>query len=442
MHVKIREAFQRDHARAKSNDKTGVPVSITLIVDVMNLIGKCVISGNVRRSSEIAFGPADSFEFLQLKNYEKNPERQEFGWASNNSVLADVGMDYSKLVSSICDNGEPGIQWLSNMKQYSRMGDKPTFKDTKVVGSNPCGEMGLESYELCNLVEIFPTRCVDDKGQVSLVEFLRTIKFAYLYAKTVSLCKTHWPETNAVLLRNRRIGCSISGIAQFEALYGIDTLRTWLIKGYDEIQKWDKIYSDWLCVPRSIKTTTVKPSGSISLLAGVTPGLHFPISQFYTRRVRVGNNDPLLAILKEAGHKIEPCFGNEKTTSVVEFPIDCGKGVRPQSQVSMWEQVNLAQFMQKYWSDNQVSITVTFNKSEAKDLIHILKYAQYNLKSVSFLPSIDGDCKYPQLPYEPITEDKYKQDCLALQSIRYDKLNEKSSDAPRHNFCDGDTCVL
>lgn len=450
MHVKIREAFARNSIRfykenkenkeSKSGD--GVPVSITLINDIMNLIGKCVISGNVRRSSEIAFGPADNQEFLQLKNYDKNPERMEFGWASNNSVLADVGMNYSHLEARICDNGEPGIQWLQNMKDYSRMNDKPTFKDPKVVGSNPCGEMGLESYELCNLVEIFPTRCTDKDGKFSKDEFLRTIKFAYLYAKTVSLCKSHWPQTNAVLLRNRRIGVSISGIAQFEAAAGIHELKTWLTEGYDEIQRWDKIYSDWLCVPRSIKTTTVKPSGSISLLAGVTPGLHFPVDRFYTRRVRVGNNDPLLALLKDAGHKIEPCFGNEKTTSVVEFPIDCGKGTRSQRDVSMWEQVNLAQFMQRYWADNQVSITVTFAKSEAKDLIHVLKYAQYNLKGISFLPSIDGDCKYPQLPYEPISAEKYAQDFKTLSTVKYEALSKDSKDAPRYNFCDGDTCVL
>jgi len=122
------------------------------------------------------------------------------------------------------------------------------------------------------LVEVFPNR------HETKAEFLRTLKFAYLYAKTVTLGKTHWPETNRVLLRNRRIGCSLSGIQQFITdkkevkRSGIDILKEWCVDGKTEIEKYDSIYSNWLAIPRSIKTTSIKPSGTVSLLAGATPG--------------------------------------------------------------------------------------------------------------------------------------------------------------------------
>lgn len=418
----------------------GKPISLTTINDLMNLIGKCVVSGNIRRSSEIAFGPATE-EFLNLKNYTLHPERAAYGWMANNSVFATPGMDYTQLGDHIARNGEPGVAWLDNMRAYSRMNGEADWKDSKVAGANPCVEQSLESWELCCLCELFPTRCT------GFEDFLRTIKFAYLYAKTVTLCSTHWPETNAVLLRNRRIGCSISGITQFVASHNIHEFKRYTEEGYKTIQHWDKVYSDWFCIPRSIKTTTIKPSGTISLLAGVTPGIHFPISRFYIRRVRIGNNDPILKLFQKAGYKTEACVGNEKTTAVIEIPIDSGIGIRPQSEVTMWEQVKLAEFLQKYWSDNQVSITVTFKPSEAKDISHVLDLAQYSLKSVSFLPSLEGkETPYPQMPYETCTEQEYQAMMGKLKSSRidYGQLNgsEKLKEAAGERFCDGDKCLL
>jgi ribonucleotide reductase alpha subunit len=115
----------------------GKKLSITGIVDIMNMIGKCIVSGNVRRSAEIAFGP-ETDEFLDLKNYKLNPHRSKYGWTSNNSVMAQIGMNYEPIVDRIFDNGEPGLIWLQNMRAFSRMGRKPDFKDRRVTGSNPC----------------------------------------------------------------------------------------------------------------------------------------------------------------------------------------------------------------------------------------------------------------------------------------------------------------
>lgn len=410
------------------------PITVTTIVDIMNIIGKAVVAGNVRRTAEIVFGEHDSTEFIGLKDYSKNPSREAFGWTSNNSVFAKLGMDYSAVSEKIAVNGEPGLAWLDNMQSYSRMNNGPDYKDHRASGGNPCLEQTLESMELCCLVETFPNNHSD------LEDYLRTLKYAYLYAKTVTLGKTHWPDTNRVLLRNRRIGCSMSGIAQFVASKGLDTLKTWCQSGYDAIQDYDISYSDWFAIPRSIKTTSIKPSGTVSLLAGATPGIHYPENRFYIRRMRLSKHSQLIKPLEKAGYKLEPAYGSEDSTVVVDIPVDSGVGVRTVSEVSMWEQLSLAAFMQKYWADNQVSATITFNpQTEASQIPHALNYFQYQLKGVSFLPRLEKGA-YRQMPYEAITEDSYKELTRKLKSVNFNKVANEEADVEK--FCNNDVCEI
>jgi ribonucleotide reductase alpha subunit len=425
LHRKIEEIFEA---------QIGQPISVTTIVDIMNLIGKAVVAGNVRRTAEIVFGDPNSDEYLDLKNYKVNPQREEFGWTSNNSVYANLGMDYTKIAERIKINGEPGLAWLQNMKSNSRMGDEADFKDVRVEGGNPCLEQSLEPYELCCLVETFPD------NHENFEDYQRTLKFAYLYAKTVTLGKTHWPETNRVMLRNRRIGTSQSGIAQFIAKRGISEYIHWCEDGYNTIQYYDKVYSDWFAVPLSIKTTSIKPSGTVSLLAGATPGMHFPESDFYIRRIRLAKNSPLLKPLLDAGYHVEPAFGSEDSTVVVEIPVAIGDGVRTVAQVSMWEQLSLAALIQKHWADNQVSCTVTFDpKTEGDQIAHALNYFQYQLKGVSFLPRLEKGA-YRQMPYEAIDDATYYAMMMKLKPLDFQAVMGQENEPERG--CNNDSCAL
>jgi len=413
---------------------SGEPITITTIVDIMNLIGKCVVAGNVRRTAEIVFGDPDSEEYLDLKNYKVNPHREMFGWTSNNSIFAELGMDYTEAAKRIVDNGEPGFAWLQNMRHYSRMKNGGDDKDHRVAGGNPCLEQSLESYELCCLVETFPN------NHDSLEDYQRTLKYAYLYAKSVTLGRTHWSDTNRVMLRNRRIGCSVSGVAQFITNRGLDELRNWLESGYDTIQEWDKMYSDWFAIPRSIKTTSVKPSGTVSLLAGATPGLHYPESRFYIRRVRLSKQSELIEPLKKANYTIEPAFGSEDTTMVVEVPVDVGEGIRTASELSIWEQFSLAAFMQRHWADNQVSCTVTFDpEAEADEIAPALNYFQYHLKGISLLPRHNYGA-YKQMPYEAIDEKTYHFEAERLGKLYFGVI--KNEEAEIDKFCNNDNCEI
>ena len=416
------------------NGNVGETITVTTIVDIMNLIGKCVVAGNVRRTAEIVFGEADDEEYLDLKNYKVNPHREQYGWTSNNSIFAELGMDYTEAAKRIVDNGEPGFAWLENMRKYSRMQNGGDNKDHRVMGGNPCLEQSLESYELCCLVETFPS------NHDSLEDYQRTLKYAYLYAKTVTLGKTHWPETNRVMLRNRRIGCSVSGVAQFITKHGMEELRNWLDTGYNTIQDWDKQYSDWFAVPKSIKTTSVKPSGTVSLLVGATPGMHYPESRFYIRRMRLSKHSELLEPLKKAGYKLEPAFGSEDTTMVVEVPVDVGEGIRTASELSVWEQFSLAAFLQRHWADNQVSCTATFDpETEADQLPHVLNYFQYKLKGISLLPRHPLGA-YKQMPYEAIDEKEYNKQVKKLGRLSF--VGVEGEEAEIDKFCNNDVCEI
>lgn len=418
-------------------NRAGEVFDARAIVDMVNLIGTCVVAGNVRRSATIALGKQGDNYFIELKNYEKYPERAEWGWMSNNTVVIDEpGYDYADAAHRIADNGEPGFLFLNTMQQYGRLKDAPDHKDWRVLGTNPCAEISLESRELCNLVEIHLNR------HESMDDYLRTIKFAYLYAKSITLLPTHWPETNAVIQRNRRIGASMTGIAGFVDKHGLPEFREWADNGYNEIQMYDKKYSEWLGIRESIRTTTVKPSGSVSLLSGATPGVHWPSGgKHYLRAIRFSNSDPMLTLFKMAWYKVEPDVTSDNT-SVVYFPVKTDME-RSEKDVSIYEKIHLAAEAQSYWSDNSVSVTVTFDpETERDDIARVLKMYEGNLKTVSFLPM--SNKTYPQMPYTEITEAEYHEYVGMLLKIDFDAVYQgvDNLEAVGSKYCDGDTCTI
>lgn len=419
-----------ERVRTLLDARIGQTLSTGDITDIMNMLGVCVVSGNIRRSAEIALGSPTDVEFTSLKNYETYPEPNRlWRWASNNSVFATVGMDYSGIADAIGRNGEPGVIWMSNAKTFGRTGDWER-QDTRAAGTNPCSEQTLEDRELCCLAELYPSR------HENFDELEETIKYCYLYTKSVTLVRTHRPETNAVMLRNRRIGVSMTGIVQAMARHGRRTFLNWCDSGYEALRDRDNQYSDWLCVPRSIKVSSVKPSGTVSLLSGVTPGIHFPHSEYYWRVIRFATNSEYIPVLREAGYPMFDLAPDEPETTAVYFPVQEQYFDRGKSDVTMWEQLELAAQMQQYWCDNQVSITVSFKPEEAKDIVRALELYETRLKSVSFLPLEDHG--YSHAPYQTITRELYESVVSSLKPIDIASLRGEVVDA----FCDGDKCVV
>ncbi|GMV99263.1 MAG: hypothetical protein AMXMBFR84_04020 [Candidatus Hydrogenedentota bacterium] len=409
--------------------RVGQKITSSDITDLMNVIGKCVVSGGVRRTAELALGDPHDEEYLKLKDPEINGDKlMQWRWASNNSVAASVGMDYTRVGTQTAKNGEPGYFWLDNARAFGRMKDGATYRDAKVAGTNPCAEQSLESFEICNLVETFPSL------HESFDEYKRTLKFAYLYAKTVTLVPTHNERTNAIMLRNRRIGLSQSGIIESFEKHGRREHLRWCDEGYKYVSELDRIYAQWLCIPESIKKTTVKPSGTVSLMPGVTPGIHYPHAQFYYRTIRLDKTSPLVDPIRRAGYRIEESVYGDNTW-VVYFPVKQRNFERSKNDVSLWEQVENVAQMQYYWADNQVSATITFRSDEAKDIPKVLELYEPRIKSISFLPLVDHN--YPQAPYQEITEEMFTIASRRLKLLNFENLN---TDEAADLYCDGDKC--
>jgi adenosylcobalamin-dependent ribonucleoside-triphosphate reductase len=432
-----------DYIRKIFSKREGTLLTRVDIADIGNLIGVCVVSGNVRRSAELLLGRLDDETFLNLKNAKKFPQRNSYdpaapGWAwmSNNSVEVAVGDNLNHIVEGIALNGEPGVIWMDMTRKYGRLVDPPNNKDRRAAGYNPCAEQSLESFECCTLVETYLNR------HESVEDFKRTLKFAYLYAKTVTLLPTHWEETNAIMQRNRRIGTSISGIANFADKVGLPTLRDWMDAGYAVVQHYDTNYSEWLGIRESIKTTTVKPSGTVSILAGESPGVHWtPGGQHFLRAIRFSNDDPMLPLFRFAGYKVEPASESPKSTSVVFFPVK-SDALRSEKDVSIYEKVAMAAMAQRHWSDNSVSVTVSFNSETEKDAVGtVLHMFDGQLKTVSFLPM--GNETYPQMPYTQITEKEYEKYKLKLLPIDFTGVYAgMAADAIGERYCSTDACEI
>ena len=447
------------------------PITSSMIVDIHNMVGACVVAGGVRRTAEIMFGEVDDSDFrdlkdpsslnawndelasignipecvvgnedpavtklrervIELKSLISNHPLRTHRWASNNSIFGFVGMDYTEVAKSLALNGEPGIGWLEAMRSFSRMKDAPDNKDYRAAGCNPCAEQTLEDRELCCLVETFPA------NHETSEDYIATLKYAYLYAKTVTLIPTHDEKTNRVMMRNRRIGCSQSGIQQAINKFGRRAFfNNFCDAGYTRIQELDLAYSEWLCIPKSIKTTSVKPSGTVSLLPGSTAGIHHAHSEYYIRNITLQKSSPLVKACLDAGYRVED-YVYDNNSKVVSFPVKEENFSVAKSDVSIWQQFKDAADMQYYWADNQVSITVTFAKKEASQIKLCLESFEDKLKSISLLPLTEHG--YAQAPYIQITKEEYEIESSGIKPL---VLNFNTHEA-EDKFCDGGSCEI
>lgn len=457
IHLQIVEInVKRIKDTIRENIKTKTYDYVRLIVDIMNSIGACVVAGNVRRSSMLAIGDPSCSTFRLLKDYKINPEREKISYMSNNSVKFSKTEQYTeylpKCAKQTAVNGEPGYFFLLNVKRYGRIGHlhKPTDPKTreqeedKATIPNPCSEIPLEPFELCNVVELPLNRflrkmklsdssILDD--MFDLEGFLICCILALIYGKSVSVFPTGEHTTNAIIRRNHRIGISITGGAQVHDCIGMTHYIKILKAGYNMIRQADCWLSSILGVRESIRVTTCKPSGTVSLLSGSTPGIHFCHHQYIKRRVRLSTTSKLIDFLVENGYEYEKDLYSDNTL-VFEFGLNYGS-VRSVQNVSMYEQLVLLQMYQGQWADNMVSVTVTFNpKTESDQLQYAIPQFAPTIKSVSFLPNIDGI--YNQMPLEKVDKSTYLSLNKKINWSLLDGIDENSM--PRG--CTNEHCTL
>jgi len=417
-----------DYIRKLCEAHVGSKMGSEFIGDLANFIGKCTEAGNIRRAAEILLGEYGDMGFYDLKQDISmvNSHRH----MSNNSIKCIPGCDYSEIGKRIRQNCDLGIFWLWNAQRYGRMNGIMDPADMWALGTNPCVEQTLWDRELCNLVETYMAR------HQNLHQYMRTLKMSFLYSKTVTLMKTGFKETDEIIEKNRRIGCSQSGIIRAFNKHGRANVLDWSDKGYDFLTGLDADYSCWLGINRSIKRTSVKPSGTVPLLCGETGALNYPIAEYYHRTIRVAANHPVIPRLEAANYKMEQSV-TDSGTMVVYFPVHEKDFVKGEADVSMWEQLENAASMQKYWCDNQVSVTIKYTKDEAKDIESALELYENRLKAVSFL---EKDTKfYPQAPYQAIDERRYAAELSRLKPLNLTGLTHEAVAA---TGCDGGKCEV
>jgi len=439
--TEIADKMTDEQMKSLTYDKT------RCVTDIINCIGRCVVAGNVRRSAEIALGSPTDETFLNLKNWNKYPERGDISHLSNNTCMFEKTEDFN-MIPNIAEriklNGEPGFCNLMNINRFGRVRDNSReiwtreHEKDEATGCNPCSEIPLESFETCNLAETMAPRCVDSNGMFDEELFYKSLEFSTFYCSTVSLLPTHQPKTNAVIARNRRIGVSISGIAETYTELGFTTMTRVFRKGYKIVSETNRRLAREAGICESIRKTTIKPSGTISLLAGVSPGMHFPTFRYAVRRVTVAKNAPINKILIENKVPYEQSHW-DSSSNVFEFSIDQGK-TRAATEVSIWEQFQLLTTLQREYADNMVSVTIYFNpKTEHDQIEYALAQNAPLIKSCSLLPHADVSM-YKQAPYTGITKDEYTERIKRVKLIDWSAFG--GSDGQMERYCTNETCLF
>lgn len=421
------EPLQRLHAWMEATLERALRGEITplrLRADLVNQIGACVSMADVRRSSEMLIGPANSPEFHDLKNYEANPDRADWGWASNNSFAVDSPDDAARAASAIayCAGEKPGV--LNRMRLRAG-GDRATLV-------NPCGEIPLESRELCNVVEVLPTRCKSE------AEFTEALDLATFYASSVSLLPTHHPSTNAVIHRNRRIGVSLTGVSSVFDLYRPGLAWNAMLAGLRRyVRGRADHYAQEARVLAPVRVTTVKPSGTVSQLAGVTPGMHWAVDTFAVRRMRVGEHSPIRRVLDAAGMPSE----RDPNGNLLVYSWPIFTPGRAEKDVPMCDQVALLTSLAEHYADNAVSCTLKASGDDADPrAIHaMLDDVIPRVTTVSLMRISDLEEKYALAPYERISEHEYRARAASVPKVDWSKWGGDGQDA---GYCDGGSCQL
>ncbi len=429
------------------------PITSEQISDIANIAGKCVVSGGIRRSAEIGLSKPDDALFRDIKRVKRNlsdewkaaasarfgwaPETRNdaWRWAANNSFIFDERIDRANaraIAESVAEYGDPGIlnRWLCRSR--GRLIDGPDYSDLLAEGTNPCGEQQLEDGELCNLVEI------SAPAHESISDFSITCVCAFLYGKIVSLAPTHRADVNAIIRRNRRVGVSQTGYFRALQKFGREEMIERCKDGYITIEKVDARISKMFGVPQSIRTTSIKPSGTVSLVLDVPSGLRPDEAPFYIRRIRFEKTSPLVGYLRDHGYPTEQDKQSPNSV-VVSFPIStgCARGV---ADVKAREQLDMVVDLQTYWSDNMVSNTIQFLESEKGDLADLIYEYGDRVKSLSFL-CYDGH-KYEQAPFEAISEEEYKALMDNIIPLDYALLGAYSQHDQEDKFCEGIACTV
>ena len=398
------------------NSRSGKKLRPIDCLDIMNIIGFIVVAGNVRRSAQIAIGDFDDLEFLKAKRWDMG-SIPNWRSMSNNSVICDDIEQLPDEFWATYEQGEPyGLINIELAKAIGRIGETQ-YPDPDVEGFNPCAEQSLANKETCCLGNIFLPE-IESKE-----ELYEVLSYCYRMCKNSLMLPCHLKDTEAVVHKNMRMGIGMVGYLQAS-----EEQKSWLKDAYIWLREYDKQYSSENGFPISIKLTTEKPDGTISLLKGLTPGAHpNPAGPHYIRRIRIASNSPLIEVCRLHGYNIEYQKNfdgsDDKTTMVVSFPCQVPESTPIASNFGWKEQLDIVRRIQREWSDNSVSCTVYYKKEDLENIkLYLKKHYKKELKTVSFL--LYSGHGFVQAPFETITKEQYYEMISHVRPITSVEIKE------------------
>ena len=399
--------------------------------DIICHIADAVLSGGIRRAALISLFDLHDEEMLTSKYgfwWEKNPQR---GRANNSAVVIrskvrkkDFFQLWDKIVAS--NSGEPGV-YFSNDKDW---------------GTNPCCEIALRPYQFCNLTEINVSDIETQEelnARVKAGAFLGTLQASYTdfhYLRDI------WRRTTE---RDALLGVGMTGIGSG------NILKFDLKEAAKEAKTANAEIAKIIGVNKAARVTTVKPSGTSSLVLGTSSGIHAWHNDYYIRRMRLGKNEALYEYLASNNPKlIEDDFFKPTLQGVVSLPQKAPEGaiLRTESALELLERTKkfnvewVKEGHRKGDNTNNVSATISVKEEEWENVGKWMWENRRTFNGLAVLPYDNGS--YTQAPFEDIDEEMYLKMEKYLKNIDLTLVKETSDETDLNNqvACAGGACEI
>ena len=392
--------------------------------DILCKIGEVVVVGGVRRSAMISLSDLSDDKMAHAKAGNWWDGQGQRALANNSAVYKEkpyIGQ-FMREWTSIYEShsGERGIfSRAASQRQAAKNGRRD---DTYDFGTNPCSEIILRPYQFCNLSSCI-VRSDDDMDTLE-----RKIRIAAILG-TFQATLTNFPYLRKIWQKNTEeealLGVSMTGILDNALLNNPDDadLPARLERLRDVAVNINAEFADAIGINRSVAVTAVKPEGTVSQLCSTASGIHPQHSQYYIRRVRADNKDPLTQFMIQSGFVAEPCVMKPDSTTVFSFPVKVAEGALLREELSALQHLKLWLLFQRHYCEHKPSVTISVKENEWMD-VGAWTYKHFDeVTGVSFLPYDGGS--YKQAPYQECTEEEYNQlKMLVPDSVDWENFKE------------------
>lgn len=399
--------------------------------DIMCFIADAVLAGGIRRAAMISLFSAEDMEMMNCKSgdwWELNPQR---GRANNSVVLKRGEVNYEQFIDiwkrvKASGAGEPGIYWTNDYDW----------------GTNPCCEIGLRPYQFCNLVEVNVSDLVDQADFNSRVAAAATIATIQASYTDFHYLRPIWKETTE---EDALIGVGLTGIGSGRVLNFDCTEAANVVKDVN------LLIANLIGINPAARTTTVKPSGTSSIVLGCSSGVHAWHNNYYIRRVRVGKDEAIYKYLvNKLPELVEDDYFRPNTQAVISIPQEAPKGAIYRTEEAS-NLLHRALHFNTQWvaaghrhgvNHNNVSCTLSLREKDWDIISYRLWIYRYNYNGMSVLPYDGGN--YIQAPFENITGEQFERMSLYLDEIDLSEIveNEDNTDLTAEAACAGGVCEV